>query len=462
VRNLFNKVSEFFNNDPNAVDSRGFTRLHDAIIDGDLKKVQALIKAGADVDKPFTYNASTYLPLHSALLWGQQMIALALISAGAKINLPDDNGQTPLHIAVAKGQEALVLTLLKFGADPNIKDKYGRTPLHRISRSSPQIIDILAKYHARVNERDENGDTPLHLFLDKMEMAEKLLGHGADPNVLNNGNVSPYMMMLDENLLHSYPKTLQAMIAMKANIESVNPLGETILHIAARLELEETFLHVVDRAELSMVDSNGNTVLHALVRTQNIRMLTRVLERAPDLVHETNRAGSAPLEELVKCAENPRCQFGGKFIAAARLLLAHKANPDSADTNGRGLLYYAVTHDKIEFLDELLALGANPDLADRDGKTALHNAIERHNLQALDMLLDRGANPDMTDQRGWTILDRLAEKGDRDSPIVQRLIVAGGQYQKQLPLHPELIRNQKLIDKNRKKPTGCGDPPPRP
>src|SRR5690606_10285643 len=62
------------------------------------------------------------------------------------------------------------------------------------------------------------------------------------------------------------------------------------------------------------------------------------------------------------------------------------------------------------------------------------------NLEMIDLLLDLGADPDLTDARGWTVLDRLAEKNDRDSPVVQRLIVGGAQYQKQLPLNPELMR----------------------
>lgn len=450
MRNLFNTVSDFFKNDPNAVDDRGFTRLQNAIMANDLKKVNALIRAGADMGLKGKNVGSP--PLHFALLLERQMIVLALLKAGADVNLKDASGQTPLHIAVQKGQEAFILALLKLGADPNIPDHNGRTPLHLVPKSSPQIVSLLAKHKAEMSARDKDGNTPLHLFLDYPEIAGQLLANGADPNVLNCNQVSPYMMMLDEYRLRHRPEMLQKMIDQKANIAAVNPFGETVLHLAARLEMEETFLHVVSKAELSAVDSFGNNVLHALVRTQNVLMVARVLERAPELVLEKNQSGFSPFDELVRCADSAYCPFGGKFIAVAKMLLTHKADPNGVDRKGRSLLHHAVVNDKIEFLEDLLLAGADPDLVDRDGKTALHIAIERRNIKAMDTLLDCEANPDMTDDRGWTILDRLAEKGDRDSSMVQRLIVAGGQYQKQLPLHPEMMRRQRVLDKG--KPSG--------
>src|SRR5690606_5537801 len=110
------------------------------------------------------------------------------------------------------------------------------------------------------------------------------------------------------------------------------------------------------------------------------------------------------------------------------------------DKNGRTLLHYAAARGRTDFAEYLLNKKADPNLLDDKGKAPLHLAIEHKNLEMIDLLLDMGADPDLTDARGWTVLDRLAEKNDRDSPVVQRLIVGGGQYNKQLPLNPELMR----------------------
>ncbi len=444
-----NSVKKFFHPDPNQIGQWGYTRLQYAVSVGDLGKVRSLIADGADMNLPGTYK---YPPLHMALRDGNYPIVLALIKAGANVNLQDSFGQTPLHIATTQNQETFLLALLKFNADPNIKDSAGRTPAHVARTYAVDVIEALARHNARFNEQDEKGDTPLHYFLDHPEMVGLLLTHGANPNIANKKGQTAYMMMLDEKRLQRYPKELQKALILKADIDSANPLGETILHLAARLEMEETFLSAVAKAELSVKDAKGNNVLHALAHTQNARMISRLLERAPELVADANKAGVTPMEELLRHIVQLSDANKNRWLDAARVMLGNKADPDSKDDKGRGLVHHAVMQDKIDFLDEALVSGASPNLKDQDGKTALQYAIERKNLRAMDVLLDRGADPDLIDRRGWTALDRLAESGDRESPIVQRLIVAGGQYQKQLPLYPELMRRPKVLDKGKPAP----------
>lgn len=451
MRKFFNDVSDFFKRNPNGYDGAIYTKLQRAVVNNDLAKIEILLKAGANVNLGSSFASP---PLHLGIMYNHQMAVLTLLKAGADVNRRDKRGYTPLHYAVEHGQESFVIALLKSGADPNIVDNAGKSPLHLVPRSAPQLIDILAKYKADVGLPDAAGDTPLHLFLDEDEMAQKLLTYGADPNARNRENVSPYTMMLADYRLLRHQSTLQMMFALKADVDAVNHLGETILHLSARLEMENVFFAKMTCANLLAVDFRGNNVLHVLAKTQNARMVTQVLLNAQGLIHDKNNAGQTPLEELVRHTAQFNSTLDGKFIATALLFLAYKAKPDSTDRAGRSLLHHAVIHDKMDFLDLLMIKGLNPDLVDNNGKTALHYAIERKNICAMDILLDGGTDPDMTDDRGWTILDRLAESGDRDSPRVQRLIVGGGQYNKQLPLHPEMIRRPRMLDKDRHHKSG--------
>lgn len=432
--------------DPNAVDSAGYTPLSRAIINDDIKKLRELIAIpGIDLNLA---SPGTKPPLHAALVRRRYPLALELVKAGADLNLKETgSGQTPLHHAVRQYQELFVVALLKNNADPNIKDTAGKTALHYLHPSYAGMVEEFVKYKADVNAQDNDGNTVLHGCLDSPQMVSALVSGGADINICNNRGQSPCSMILDSSRLQKYPPELQQAILLRADLGSTNPLGETTLNLAARLESEETFLEVAGKAELSVKDVNGNNVLHALVRTQNVRMIEGILERAPKLINDINNNSLTPLHELMRRIDISVSLESDRWVDAARALLKFKADPDSADANGRGLLHYAVVTGKLDFLDEVMVKGANPNLADQDGKTALHYAIEQNNLRAMDVLLDRGANPDMTDARGWTILDRLAESGDRDSSRVQRLIVAGGQYQKQLPLHPEMMRAPRRIDK---------------
>ena len=131
------------------------------------------------------------------------------------------------------------------------------------------------------------------------------------------------------------------------------------------------------------------------------------------------------------------------LVQLARMLIERGADPTLATSNGTTLLHEATARNLRDFVDFLAKHKANLDQRDHQGNAPLHIAIADRNLELLDRLLDHGADPDLTDERGWTTLDRLAEKKDRESPIVQRLIVAGGQYNKQLPLNPDMLRPRK-------------------
>ena len=454
LKNFFNKVAGIFKSDPNGIQDTGYTRLQKAIVQNDLSTVTALIKAGADIN---LRGNLMYPPLHLALDKDRHSIAVALIQAGADVNLQDATGKTPLHRAAMQAQETFVRTLLKLGSDPNIKDEQGKTVLHVTSTAQPDLIDLLVSNNANVNAQDSDGNTPLHTFLGRSNMVEKLLKNGADPNVKNNFGISPYMMMLEEDRIKEYPKVLQQMLAFKADVGSTNKLGETILHLAARLEMNETFENALKGCDLCTRDVNGNNVLHALVRTQNTAMISKVLEKAPELLKDVNIRGLTPLGELVRRAERAPYWIDDKFIAAARMLVNAGADPNATDEQGRTMLHYAVHQKQLPLVEFLMLKKINPDTPDKDGRTALHIAIENKNLPMLDRLLDLGADPDLIDSRGWTVLDRLAEKDDRNSPCVQRLIVAGGQYKKQLPLNPELMRKRPdKLDKGRLTSTGFG------
>lgn len=446
-----------FRSDPNKILEYGYTRLQKAIIDNDLSAVVSLIKAGADVNFK---GSLVYPPLHFALERDRHHIALALLQAGADVNLQDATGQTPLHKATMQAQESFVLALLKKGADSNIKDSEGRTALHVMSTARPDMVSVLVRHGARLNEKDNNGDTPLHLFLDKPKIIERLLINGADPNVRNNAGVSPYMIMLEDERFEKYGKVIRHMLDCKADLCSTNHMGETVLHLAARMEMADTFDAAFKASALGMTDQNGNNILHALMCRQNYRLISKVLERAPELLHQKNKFGLTPLGELARRADHMPYRMNDKFIAAARLLISRGADPSAMDGNGRTLLHHAVRQEKTDFIDFLIGNNIKVNLLDKDGKAALHFAIdkgaERGNVALLDQLLDKGADPDLTDARGWTVLDRLAEKGDRESPVVQRLIVAGGQYQKQLPSRPELMRKRDSGLNKGKFPRGPG------
>ncbi len=161
--------------------------------------------------------------------------------------------------------------MLKLGADPNVKDEQGKTALHVVSTAQPETHRPEVAGKARPDEKDIHGTPRCIPFLDKAAMIEKLLKNGADPNVKNDFGVSPYMMMLEEERIAQYPKVLQQMLAFKAISAPPTSLAKRCCHMAARLEMADTFDTSSRIASLKVKDANGNNVLHALAARRTCR-----------------------------------------------------------------------------------------------------------------------------------------------------------------------------------------------
>lgn len=139
--------------------------LHQAVRSYDINKIEALVKAGADINK-WNYNNET--PLHHAVKRNLQTVATKLLEMGANPNIKDPRyGQTALYVAADLINEAMVELLLKHGADPFVKDKYGHTPFviaNRSIESRLSPVEIAVMPTERLQESKE-----------KKERIEKLL-----------------------------------------------------------------------------------------------------------------------------------------------------------------------------------------------------------------------------------------------------------------------------------------------
>src|SRR5262245_13797871 len=87
----------------------------------DLRIVRLLLEAGANPDGIAGWSS----PLVSAVIHGHVAMVDALIRAGANINQPDDEEETALMWAIIKENSGLALYLLSIGADPRPVSRRG-------------------------------------------------------------------------------------------------------------------------------------------------------------------------------------------------------------------------------------------------------------------------------------------------------------------------------------------------
>lgn len=163
--------------------------------DDDLGEVQALVKAGFDVNSPI--GCGSYNALDGAVSRSNFEMVKWLLANGAKAK-----GSALLQAVRCSSVETssnIVAALLKAGANPNYKEDYPNpafhtdipitTPLHTAcyEQNVPVVALLLAQPGIELNTLDVDNRTPLMWAVAKHDstIVEMLLNAGADPSVKN-------------------------------------------------------------------------------------------------------------------------------------------------------------------------------------------------------------------------------------------------------------------------------------
>lgn len=164
-----------------------------ASADGDLARVQQLLREGAQVNQR---NGDGKAAIHYAAQSKNVLVVEALIGAGADVNARSVGNVTPLMLSLdmAFGAPSISLALIRAGADINAADQDGDTALIiATTETSSEVFQALLERGANPNARGLDGDTALHhaamnAILDR---AKLLLEHGADASIRNSAGKAP-------------------------------------------------------------------------------------------------------------------------------------------------------------------------------------------------------------------------------------------------------------------------------
>jgi ankyrin repeat protein len=195
--------------DPNHASREGQTPLMTAAANGRVAAVEALLRHGADVDAAESYRGQT------ALMWaageGNVDVVRALLAANANVAARSKSGFTPLLFAVRNAELETLRVLLDAGANANDLAPDGTSALNvAIVNAFYEVASVLLDYGADPNLPDARA-SPLHTIawlrepgatdraggigelatsaprplgkVTSLELAQKLLDHGANPNV---------------------------------------------------------------------------------------------------------------------------------------------------------------------------------------------------------------------------------------------------------------------------------------
>lgn len=168
-----------------------WTPLYIAALRGNSRVIEALIKAGADINAKTAKEPALHAAIYSrrtstveqllaagadpkighlvstALRYSQGDIALKLIDAGAELSAPDQYGATPLSVATQNGESRVVALLLEKNVEVNGRDNSGYTALHYCAtKNQPLIAEMLLAQGANAELKTNNGETAFRLARD--------------------------------------------------------------------------------------------------------------------------------------------------------------------------------------------------------------------------------------------------------------------------------------------------------
>jgi ankyrin repeat protein len=152
---------------------RGQTALMWAAAEGNSAAVDVLLEAGADVTLK---SNGGFTPLLFAVRNAHVDTAVTLLKRGANVNDVAPDGSSALSIAAVNAYFELASVLLEHGANPNLPDPRG-SPLHTVAwLRKPGADGAAGVGNTPVGTPQQTGK------VTAIELARKLLEHGANPN----------------------------------------------------------------------------------------------------------------------------------------------------------------------------------------------------------------------------------------------------------------------------------------
>ncbi len=357
--------------------------------------------------------------LHRAAAQGNVKKIEKLIRPKININQPDHNGQTALHLAAQAGHVQVVKRLLAHQANPKLTDQNGQTALHLAAQAGHvQVVKIL---QSTAEITDKNGLTPLYLATQQghndvvsafLDFEPRSLGKTVCA-AIKQGNAA----MIEQLLTAPKKYTWNFSPDRSFHCEVIGENGKP--HYASPLELaaaygqnEVTALLLAHGANVNAAFDASFAPLFVASKAGHAQVVETLLQHGADPT-----ISSRYLTPLLIASQQGH-------VSVVEVLLKHGVRTDQKEScNGWEALHLASFYNHPEVIALLLKHGADINAPKKTGKgfcmnsqeeytrdihtlkdggTALHIAVQQNHPAVVKLLLDHGANVNLKDTYGQT------------------------------------------------------------
>lgn len=248
---------------------------------GDAQTIARLIRTGIDPDALSEHELTA---LHVACLFGQLRCVDALLAVDADTSLTDRQGNTAMHMAAFLGHAPIVKRLLDYGCNPRVRNSYGATPsdnvtlrwtpsleeyyrevgdrleleldLARIRAARPEIERLLASFDQRVLHKAPSVSLWNAASRGNQRLIRRHIEAGTNVNLKESfGGNTPLGMAI----IYDHPESVDLLIESGADLQLVNRLGDTHVHLAAFF-CRDQILRQLLNAGASALQKNANAL----------------------------------------------------------------------------------------------------------------------------------------------------------------------------------------------------------
>jgi uncharacterized protein len=323
--------------------------------------IKALLAAGAGVNKLDSFTGQT------ALMWaaaeGHHDAVQALLAGGADIRAQSSGKNTALFYAVRKGDIGSVDALLAAGADVNERTLAEDTP----------NCDMYCKQYPAGTKISPLGDSMLVIAIlnAHFELADFLLTKGADPNAAGT-HWAPLHAL---ERIRNYEETQYPAPAVTGKLDSLE-LAKRLLAHGADPRARATTITVAradGAGDQNYEELKGATPFFLAAKGADIPMMRLLLSNQADFTTPIeDKTTPLMIAAGIGCVPGQWIEPERDVLEAVKLLVEElKADVNTVNNRGETALHGAVCRGADSVVQYLAAQGAKLDVKDKEGQTPL-------------------------------------------------------------------------------------------